>query len=463
MSSWDLAHWVASALFGALFVLLALANVRLMFIVPRRLPPGEHGPSPVPIAGGLFGIFACLMAPHETLRWLFWLPPLLDPGSALLGFLAWRATREAQSAAESLSAGERAARRASVGCLLGTAVGDALGLATEGLSKRRLARMYPDTTRYRLLFGRGLCSDDTEHACMTAQALLAARLGRQAIDVDDFAYSLAWRLRFWLLGLPAGVGLATGRAILKLWLGFPPHRAGVFSAGNGPAMRSPILGVVAGDDETLLRALLCASTRLTHSDPRAEQGALAVALAARRAASGNSLAAQDVAAELSAALGAEGAELALLIRDAAASVARGEDTAAFAAAIGCADGVSGYMLHTVPVALHAWLSFPEDLPAALQAAIRCGGDTDSVAAIVGALVGARVGPEGIPPLLLDGLVEWPRTVAWMTRLGEKLAWLQSPNAFVVPPGLNPPGLLLRNAAFLVVVLAHGLRRLLPPY
>ena len=121
------------------------------------------------------------------------------------------------------------------GVLLGTAVGDALGLPCEGLSKKRQARMYPDLSRYHLLWGYGLCSDDTEHSCMVAQALIQAEG-----DPQRFARSLGWKLRFWLLALPAGIGMATLKAILKLWLGFSPERSGVVSAGNGPAMRSPI-------------------------------------------------------------------------------------------------------------------------------------------------------------------------------------------------------------------------------
>jgi ADP-ribosyl-[dinitrogen reductase] hydrolase len=86
------------------------------------------------------------------------------------------------------------------GVILGTAVGDAPGLPREGLSRRRAARLFGDPPlRHSFLFGRGMASDDTEHTCMTGQALL-----RAPEDVDVFARSLAWRLRFWLLGLPAG-------------------------------------------------------------------------------------------------------------------------------------------------------------------------------------------------------------------------------------------------------------------
>ena len=38
-----------------------------------------------------------------------------------------------------------------VGCILGTAVGDALGLACEGLSRRRQSRMFPELAGYKLL------------------------------------------------------------------------------------------------------------------------------------------------------------------------------------------------------------------------------------------------------------------------------------------------------------------------
>lgn len=64
------------------------------------------------------------------------------------------------------------------GSLLGAAVGDALGLPYEGLSPRRAARLLGPPDRHRLLGGRGMVSDDAEHACMTAFARLS-RGGRR--------------------------------------------------------------------------------------------------------------------------------------------------------------------------------------------------------------------------------------------------------------------------------------------
>src|SRR5260221_9310427 len=88
-----------------------------------------------------------------------------------------------------------------VGAILGTAVGDALGLPYENLSRRRGLRLLGPPDRHRFFFGRGMVSDDTEHACMVAQALIAA-----GNDAAHFRWNFAWRLRLWLLTLPAGVG-----------------------------------------------------------------------------------------------------------------------------------------------------------------------------------------------------------------------------------------------------------------
>lgn len=344
-----------------------------------------------------------------------------------------------------------------VGCILGTAVGDALGLPYEGLSRRRARQMLGAPERHRFLLGRGMVSDDTEHTCFVAQALIAS-----AGEVVAFRRSLAWSLRIWLLGQPAGIGFATLRAILKLWVGFPPDRSGVHSAGNGPAMRAAILGA-AIDDPEHLRRLVHASTRLTHNDPKAEHGALAVAFAALYGRQRESVDGEEYLRELGPLIGDEGSELLGLLRRAVDSARQGQTTLDFADSLGLGRGVSGYALHTVPVAIHAWLSHPCDYRRAVTTIIECGGDADSTAAIVGGIVGTAVGEEGIPADWLDRLVEWPRSVGWMRHLAARLHESLVRGTPTRPPRLPIWGVIPRNVVFLVVVLTHGFRRLLPPY
>ncbi len=344
-----------------------------------------------------------------------------------------------------------------VGAVLGTAVGDALGLPYENLSRRRALRLLGEPECYRFLFGRGMVSDDTEHTCMVAQALTAS-----GGDADAFARSLAWRLRGWLLTLPVGVGRATLQACVKLCLGFPPRHSGVFSAGNGPAMRSAVLGA-AIDDLGQLRRLVEVNTRITHRDPKAEHGAFAVALAARLARQQPLVSGTEFLERLRGQLQEEAAVPFLeLVTQAVASAATGATTPEFTTALGW-KSVSGYVYRTVPAALHAWLRWPRDFRAAVTDVIRCGGDTDSTAAIVGGIVGAGVGKEGIPAEWLAGLWEWPRTVVWMEGLARQLHAALTAGTPLRPPRLFIPGLLLRNLLFLSVVVAHVFRRCLPPY
>jgi ADP-ribosylglycohydrolase len=292
---------------------------------------------------------------------------------------------------------------------------------------------------------------------MVAQALVSSGL-----NPDKFARSLAWRLRLWLLGIPAGIGLATLKSILRLWIGYGPKTSGVFSAGNGPAMRAAVLGA-AIDDREALRELVSASSKITHSDPRADYGAFAVALAAQMSRLNRTVSGQSFLEELRATLNCDADEFLFLISQVVDSVASKQPTRLLAESLGLANGVTGYVYRTVPIAIHAWLTSQNDYRMAITSVISCGGDTDTTAAIVGGIVGAGVGKSGISGDWLNGLVEWPRTVNWMERLAGQVDSVIKSNTGVRPIGLPFWGVLPRNIIFLVVVLFHGIRRLLPPY
>jgi ADP-ribosylglycohydrolase len=341
------------------------------------------------------------------------------------------------------------------GLLVGTAVGDALGLPAEGISRGRIQRMWRGRWRHRVLFGHGMVSDDTEHSLFVAQALLT-----HPDDVAAFQRCLAWKLRLWLLGLPAGIGLATLRAILRLWLGFPPSRSGVWSAGNGPAMRSAVLGTYFAEDAGNRRAFVSAATRLTHTDPKAETAALAVAEAAAWSVIQNS-SAEAWLSDLSG-LGNDG-EWQEICRKLTSALAAGKTVAEFADELGLQRGVTGYAYHSVPVAIYAWLRHAGDYRSALTTALDCGGDTDTVGAIVGALMGAQMGCKAIPQDWVGGICDRPRSVGLLAKVAARLSQQKATPKVLGPVCYFWPGLIVRNAVFLVTVLIHGLRRILPPY
>jgi ADP-ribosyl-[dinitrogen reductase] hydrolase len=352
---------------------------------------------------------------------------------------------------------ETAMRDAIAGCLLGAAVGDALGLPYEGLAARRARRLLGPLTGHKLLFGRGMTSDDTEHACMVAEALIES-----AGDPATFERALAWGLRRWLATLPPAAGLATLRATFILCLGFGPRRSGVYSAGNAPAMRVAPIGVCFGAEPERLRSLVAAQTRITHTDPKAEHAALAVAIAADLSRRGVAVPAVYLAAVRDA-LAGEHSEFLNVLEAAVASVESGESTAELVIRMGWKNGPSGYCLQSVPAALHAWMRNAGDYRATVVAAIECGGDADTVAAIAGAIAGARAGVAGIPLEWIAGIADWPRTVKWLRKLASALADAMGSRAAAPAPRLPYPALLLRNVVFTAIVIAHGLRRLLPPY
>ncbi len=330
------------------------------------------------------------------------------------------------------------------GCLIGQAIGDMMGLPYENVSPRRIAKL-ARFDRPRFIFGYGCGSDDTEHIGLTAEAIRYANG-----DVATFRRRLASSLRRWFLAGPPGIGLATLKSCLKLCLGFPESRSGVRSAGNGPAMRAAILGVMVPAEA--LADFVAASTRLTHTDRRAEVGSLIVA---RLAAEAPRLDPSKGAAWISGVTDefSKQADLEPLLRNlqlTAEALLQGLTVPAFAEQLTSGRGVSGFIAHTVPVAVMAFFRHADDYARGIEQVIRAGGDTDTVAAITGALIGTRVGVEGIPLEWRQRHCDWPWSIDRLIHLHR-------------PPLVLWPIIVLRNLGFFLIVLTHLLRRLLPPW
>ena len=348
------------------------------------------------------------------------------------------------------------------GSLLGFMAGDSLGLPYEGLSSTRVNRFLKGELEQCLVLRCGMISDDTEHAVMTTAALAG-----HYDDCAGFQKNLAWRLRWWFLRLPAGMGLATGRAIIKLWLGFPASKSGVYSAGNGPAMRAPVLGVAYGDQPEKMKAYVKASTENTHTDPKATIGSLAVAQAAYMSSTQVDLSIKKFRYAMVQLLEDEETEsveefLSLLdMLEEALTTKRGIEV--LLKQLKLEKGVTGYIYHTVPVVLYYWLKYPVDIKVALYEVISLGGDTDTTAAILGGIIGAGLTAQEIPEEWIERLIDWPITPAYISRVAHQLDLSITDSGKPKIDYLPGPLIFVRNMVFLMIVLLHGFRRLLPPY
>lgn len=130
------------------------------------------------------------------------------------------------------------------------------------------------------------------------------------------------------------------------------------------------------------------------------------------------------------------------------------DLEAYRAKAGYVRGVSGFIVETVPAALYCWLRHRGDPRAVIEAAIRLGGDTDTVAAIAGALVGAEVGMRGWPTSWKARLVDWPQGTGHIDALADALVECKRPPR---QPWLTA---VVRNLVVMPIIVAHVGWRLL---
>lgn len=333
------------------------------------------------------------------------------------------------------------------GTLLGTALGDALGLPAEGMSARAIARRFGRVERFRLLGRTGFVSDDTEQAALVAQSL-----ARSPDDCVRCVHAFRRSLAGWICRLPWGVGRATVRSCVRIGLGMNP--SGVISAGNGAAMRAAIIGSFFHDRPASRRAFGRALAQVTHRDDRAVDGALYVGDLAALCARGS--VADRAVQQLTARALVSNPELAAALDRAAALARKGASIAEAAEAC----GTSGFVVHSTALATFAFLAFGDDPLEALVQSISAGGDTDSIAAIVGGWLGALHGESGLPGALIARIHDGPFGPTHLRALGSCLAAIREGQPCAVPR-YSCAAALARNVALVPVVLGHGFRRLVP--
>lgn len=271
------------------------------------------------------------------------------------------------------------------GALLGTFVGDALGMPFEGAAPEAIPERV-EMIDARL--GRGTYTDDTQMMIALAESLL------ERGQVDEEHLARAFQEAY---DPERGYGGGT-RRVLELWAAGTPVTAaagqvfnGQGSRGNGAAMRVAPIAVRFAHDPDTLRNQAARSARITHAHPVGVDAAVVQA-----AATGAAFRTDDILEAASAA--AQTQEM----KDGLRAV--GDWLAASGEVVEAAHRPesSSDARRSVCAAVYAALAYPA-FEQAVGFAVRLGGDADTVAAMTGAIAGARDGDGCIPVRWLDAL------------------------------------------------------------
>ncbi len=165
-----------------------------------------------------------------------------------------------------------------LGCLVGCAVGDALGAPFEGYWEHQLPRRKALLRGFAEVEGypRGQYTDDTQLTLATIESII-----RQGELVPaDIARSIAALWKNHTVVGPGGSCTFAANAFLKT-RDWTTCGAPVGQAGNGTAMRTAALGLYFLRDPERLPATVADVARITHKDPRSLAGGVVIAKAAQ--------------------------------------------------------------------------------------------------------------------------------------------------------------------------------------
>ncbi|MDA1004542.1 MAG: ADP-ribosylglycohydrolase family protein [Chloroflexi bacterium] len=286
-----------------------------------------------------------------------------------------------------------------LGCVLGAAIGDAMGHPTEFIgSFDAIRRAYAPAgvTGYVKYWEReGLrfapYTDDTQMAEAVLRSLVTARDGQ--LSRDGAMTLIAEAFVDWSEH-PQGGHRAPGNSCMAgcsaLAGGAHWSLAGGATAGGcGSVMRAYPFGVIFRDDVVQAEAWAVDHSKLTHRDPIAFAACAAMAVGVALTLQG----ADDdrVLAEMVDAASAHSAETGTMLAEAIESARNGEPPESTLLRL------QGWAAHeAIAAAAYVIVRHPRDVRVAILEAANTPGDSDSIATLVGALLGARCGLESLP-------------------------------------------------------------------
>ena len=284
------------------------------------------------------------------------------------------------------------------GCLLGLALGDALGAPFEGGPLERLLwRLIGRTLSWKRRW-----TDDTQMSLDLAASLVANR----CVDPDDLALRFAGSYRW-----SRGYGPAASKVLKRIARGMHWSDASrsVYpngSFGNGGAMRAPVVGLYFATRIDELAQAARDSARVTHAHPVALDAAVLIAAATAKAFEGSD---RREVFEFASSLCAE-APLTDKLVLARAWIDSHANPNAREVAKRLGSGMAAQQ--SCVTALYLATRF-SDAPFTelIKFARRCGGDVDTISAMAGAIWGAANGCSALPGKALGQLEDKERLIA----------------------------------------------------
>lgn len=296
------------------------------------------------------------------------------------------------------------------GCLLGQAVGDALGFTSENLSRERIRRKYGRITDYHVRPRGAFYTDDTQLAIMLAETLL---------DAGEFDCKLFRRkLGRWYVVLPRLSGRSTKNAALKCLLGF--RKTGYDAPGSSGAMRIAPLGLFYCDNHLNLRTAAIESCRVTHTNTSAIAGALSIAFSVAYAVTTDAFNMDEYLNLIAREAEPFDPQMASRIRSLPELLNVSED-AAVEELLKNSTITGSPIGDIVAVAIFAFLKHRDDFARSVQFCVNAGWDTDTMAAMNGAICGAWNGVDGIPTRYITNLENGYKGRDYIRNLADQLA------------------------------------------
>jgi len=296
------------------------------------------------------------------------------------------------------------------GCLLGVAIGDALGRPGEGRPHSATVERYGGPLReFKPWRGWtsgpvGTITDDTQMTMCIAESIVAT--GR--IDFEE----MGLRFASWL-SYGRGKGRTCVEACSRLRDGIPWYEAGVKSAGNGAAMRTAPLGLLRYRDLRSLRVDSAIVAMITHADPTAIASAIAqsscIAFCLTQTADSVDVRGLiDFVVEMIDGIephdieerrpGGGQTTLAKRLSELPDLLRNPDSREVYNYLYNGA-----FVLESLPTAFYAFLQNHESFDEAMFAAVDAGYDCDTSGSLAAALAGALHGRSGIPTHWLEGL------------------------------------------------------------